>query len=381
MTLRNVVALCIALVSAGSAIARDQILKPEQTRPWVNQRYILGLVTNEDGLDVFWIQRNELVDPLRARVLRTRLTAEGLLRGPAALIWDHERSYWNAVHGDGPFAQALWTDQRDTLLVSPVLERGLQFPEGKFVASFADDPRLVCAGSRCVASWETAGERTGVILDSQSNTISAPFFFPYGGGPMSMTVDEGGIFFVHHRFGELRAARIGYDEGIRYDVSVAATDPATPISVAFDGSRHLVAYIERSVEPPQVHAVVISDAGAVSSPVTLMHANDPRTDLVSIALAWNGTSFLLAGGYNNGFGIGFVRRFDAELGPLDPLPVNAGVAFRSPQIQVIGTNFAIGWDSAFSGLEPLITIVSSEGEISQPIGLEAVSRRRGALRP
>lgn len=372
MRILKVIAFSIATFISIFAVAGDLIANPDSPGRQ-DLRYIVGLVPNEEGFEAFWIHDNQFVNPvlpLYPRLLRTRFTAEGLVRESTLAI--REALGATKVDGQSPNLQVLWTVGR-ALVVSPIVDGVLKFPEGKFVAAYADFPDLICHRSECVASWNIGNVvRQAVVLDANGNPRSAPFSLPDGFPPSALTLDESGIFYVRHTIGELRAALISRDGTLKYDVSLTRNLPLRPATVAtaFNGSRHVVVFVEPATNSLPVRAVAVSDNGSISEPITLIR--DQKTDLVLFALAWNGNSYLLAGSSPS-----FIQRFDAELLPIDPSPRSVSVLLGAPrQIRVVGTSFAIGWN----GFAPFVTVVSADGQISPPTAVDALPRRRNAVR-
>lgn len=367
---RNVAAVVATLISI-FAVACDLIANPDSgIRP---APHIVGLVSNNDGFDVFWLRPNQSVAPVTSYdpwLLRTKFTAEGLVREPTSVI----RKGLDAISVDGesPNLQVLWTVGR-ALVVSPIMDGVLKFPEGKFVAAYADYSSLICQRSECLASWNIGNViRQAVVLDANGSPRSTPFSLPDGFPPSALTLDESGIFYVRHTIGELRAALISRDGTLKYDVILTRNLPLRPATVAtaFDGLRHVVVFVEPATNSMPVQAVAVSDNGLISEPITLIR--DQKTGPVLFALAWNGNSYLLAGGSPP-----FIQRFDAGLLPIDPSPRSVSVLLGVPQqIRVIGGSFAIGW----SGFAQFVTVVSPDGQISPPTAVDALPRRRSPVR-
>jgi hypothetical protein len=368
----------VALLNA--AIVGNSVFSPDTSRPFLDLRFIVAVAPQADGFNVYWVHANELVSPYQPRLLVTEITSDGRLRATPTVVRDYEGSSGIKVAGDGALLQTLWTDSR-TLRASPISNGILKFPDGKFVASWADYPSLTCHRMNCLASWETASIRTAVILDSDSNFVGAPFDLPSGFAPESLTLDEKGIFYVRHTLGELRGAMISSDGTVKHDAFIKEDEPLValeprPVAVAFDGSRHVVVFLEHSAESSEVRAVVISEDGSASLPIILFRG-ESTIQITTLEFAWNGSSYLLAGGYVNGLRSPFLYRFDEKLRLLDTVLLPAGAErLGPPQIQVLGSNFLFAW----SGLKAYVAVMSADGQISQPVAVDALERRRAVRR-
>lgn len=350
-------------------------LEPQSTRGPMDMRDVVGVVPHAAGIDVYWQRTNEFDTPVRTRLMRTSASTDGTSRLSRVVI--HEFDDWGSarVDGQGTNVQAVWTTFSGDIMASPVVNDALKYPEGKLVSPFGDYPAVTCHASECAVIFSFAGAQTAVILDADSN-VAGSFTLPDGFHPQDVSFSEQGLFFVRHQLKEVRAALVRRDGNVQYDIALADADPpafhAGPLAIAPNGAQHVVAFVDYAPEPDEVHAITISDDGTTSTPVRLLQTErhpDLPTNVSALSLAWNGTTYVLGGGYV--IGASFLMRFDSAFRPLDAQP-QRGPDQPWATVHGDGQNFVIVW----SAPKPYLTILSANGEMTSRLELDPMPRRR-----
>jgi hypothetical protein len=348
--------------------------EPHSSRPLLDMRDVVGVMPQAAGIDVYWQRTNELETPIRPKLMRTTASTDGTSRLSRVLI--HELEWGSSrVDGEGSHVQAIWTTYAGNIMASPVVDGALKYPEGKLVSPFGSYPALTCHASECAVIYTFAGAQRATILDADSN-VAGSFPLPDGFQPQGVSFSERGLFFVRHQLNQVRAALVRRDGSVQYDVAIADADPrafhAGPLAIATRGAEHVVAFVDYAPEPDEVHAVTISGDGTRSEPVRLLRTErqpDLPSNVSSLSLAWNGTTYLLGGGYV--IGAPFLMRFDSAFRPLDAEPQRGG-GMPVVSVHPDGQRFVIVWIAP----RPYLTILSPNGEMTPQLDLDPMPRRR-----
>jgi len=371
--MKTILALLLSLTA--SLTAEDRLPAPHSTRGLYDFRDVVGVVPQAEGIDVYWQHTNEFEEPVVPKLMRTTVSSDGTSRLSRVLIHEFEGATSRGVAGEGTNVQALWMTFPDGIFASPVVNGALKYPEGKLVASFGDYPGMTCHASECAVIYSLSGKQHATILDADSNAVSS-FPLPDGFFPQGIAFSEQGLFFVRHQLTEVRAALVRRDGSVQYDVAIADADPgafhAGPLAIARNGARHVVAFVDYAPEPDEVHAITISADGTFSAPVRLLRTvrhPDLPANVGALSLAWNGTTYVLGGGYV--IGAPFLMRFDSAFRPLDAEPQRgAGVPWAT--LHADGQRFVIIWSAPM----PFLTVLSPNGEMTPALHLDPVPRRR-----
>ena len=338
----------------------------------MEMRDVVGVVTSDDHVDVYWLYTNELVAPIRSTLYRSRVSADGSSRLSTTRIHRFDGDVAARVSGAGANVQVLWNGS-SRIMVSPLEGDALKYPYGKPIA-FGLYAALHCHATECVAVYDVSGTQMAAILDSDSNVVSGPFALPSGWHPLAILFDERGIFFVRHTLNELRAALVRRDGSVQYDVRLASADPrafhAAHPGVTTNGSGYVVAFAEFTTAPDELHAVTIGSNGSVSAPTRLLQAEEHRdlpNNIGGLSLASNG-SFLLGGSYV--IGRPFLVRLGASL-------QREGAVVRGDATSTVhphpdGSSFVVVWHAA----SPYVTILRADGSSTAPVSLVPAPRRR-----
>ncbi len=366
--------LTVLLSLAVPLIGQNRIAPaPHSTRGPIDMRDVVGVVPHAAGIDVYWQRTNEFDTPVRAKLMRTTVSTDGTSRLSRVLIGELE---WGSarVDGEGTNVQAVWTTVSGNIMASPVVHDALK-PEGKLVSPFGSFPAFSCHASECAVIYGLSGVQRATILDADSNVIGS-FTLPDGFHPLSVSFSDRGLFFVRHQLTQARAALVRRDGSVQYDVAIADAEPlkfhAGPLAIAANGAQHVVAFVDYAPEPDEVHAITISDDGTMSEPVRLLHTErhpDLPANVGSLSLAWNGTTYVLGGGY--GIGAPFVVRFDSAFRPLDEEP-QRGDSPSGASVHAVGERFVIIW----SVRKPYLTMLLPNGEMTPRLELDPMPRRR-----
>ena len=375
MAMKTIFALLLSLTVPLTA-ANHVALKPHSSRALVDMRFVVGVVPDATGIDVYWERTNELETPVRSVLMRTTVSTNGTSRLSRVLIHQFEEgAFPGRVDGQGANVQAVWTSSSGGIMASPIVNGALKYPEGKLVTPFGSFPDIACHATECAVIHSFAGAQTATILDADSN-VAGSFTLPAGFHPQHVSFSEQGLFFVRHQLQQVRAALVRRDGSVQYDVDVADADPAAfhagPLAVAQNGAQHAVAFIDYAPEPDEVHAVTISADGTMSEPVRLFQSErhpDMPGNVSFLSLAWNGTSYVLGGGHV--IGTSFLQRFDSAFHPLDAEPLR-GPAVPWPSAHADGHSFVIVW----SAPRPYLTLLTPDGEMTQRLEIDPAPRRR-----
>jgi hypothetical protein len=368
--------LALLLSLTLSLAAENRIApKPHSTRGPIDFRDVVGVVPHAAGIDVYWQRTNEFEALIRPKLMRTTVSTDGTSRLSRVLIHELDEMEWGArVDGEGTNVQAIWTSF-DTIMASPVVNDALKYPEGKVVAPHGNYATINCHASECAVVYSFAGGQSATILDADSNVVGS-FMLPEGFHPQNVSFSDQGLFFVRHQLKQVRAALVRRDGSVQYDVAIADADPlkfhAGPLAIAANGAQHVVAFVDYAPEPDEVHAITISDDGTMSEPVRLLHTErhpDLPANVGSLSLAWNGTTYVLGGGY--GIGAPFVMRFDSAFRPLDAEP-QRGDSPSGASVHAAGERFVIIWPAR----KPYLTILLPNGEMTPRLELDPTPRRR-----
>ncbi len=368
--------LTVLLSLAVPRIGQNRIAPaPHSTRGPIDMRDVVGVVPHAAGIDVYWQRTNEFETLIRPKLMRTTVSADGISRLSRVLIQDLDETEWGArVDGEGTNVQAIWRSS-DNIVASPVVNDALKYPEGKLVSPYGDYATINCHASECAVIYSFSDAQTATILDADSNVVGS-FTLPSGFHPQNVSFSDRGLFFVRHQLTQARAALVRRDGSVQYDVAIADAEPlkfhAGPLAIAANGAQHVVAFVDYAPEPDEVHAITISDDGTMSEPVRLLHTErhpDLPANVGSLSLAWNGTTYVLGGGY--GIGAPFVVRFDSAFRPLDEEP-QRGDSPSGASVHAVGERFVIIW----SVRKPYLTMLLPNGEMTPRLELDPMPRRR-----
>lgn len=367
------------LLLAALSVAAQRAPRLESTRPPLDLRDVVGVVPHPDRIDFYWLHTDERIEPVRPRLYRTVISADGLARLSTTLVRQFDEPVAVSVSGDGANVQLMWSNWR-ALLVSPLVDgTAVKYPQGKAVAFYALYAGMSCHGAECAVTYDQAGARMAAIVDADGGVVSGPFALPSGTYPMNALFDERGIFFLRHTLTELRAALVARDGSVRYDVPVAAADPrafhAVMPGVTRSGSRYVVAFAEFGRRPVEVHTVTVADDGTVGAPVPLLQTN-PHQDLgnnvAAVALAWNGSRYLA--GVGHVIGAPLLAPFDAAFHPAGE-PIR-GEGLPSTLGHPDGSSFVLLWRTP----RPYVTILKADGSMTPRLEVAVSPARRRAIR-
>ncbi len=188
-----------------------------------------------------------------------------------------------------------------------------------------------------------------------------------------MILNERGIFYVRHVFKEVRAALIGRDGLVQYDVRITDADPmkfeTSPLAVAFDGSSHVLAFRKDGRRDGEVRMVKIAADGSLSADVKILDPDPRGQSLAMMSLAWNGETFVLAGGYVF-VGYEFLLRLDGNFAPAASQTTAPAFAFP---LRTIGKDilFGLSHDNRAS-----VFLLREDGRMTAPVLLREPGRRR-----
>jgi hypothetical protein len=350
----------ILLVLAPALLGQARLLgergpRPGSSRPLEEMRYVVGVVTFEDRIDVYW--------------LHTSVKADGTSRLSPRRIHSFDDQVSAGVSGAGANVQAIWSDGSG-IRVSPIQGDALKYPQGKLVA-FGNFPGIECHATECAAVYDVSNTQLAAILDSDGNLTSGPFPLPSGFHPLRILFDERGIFFVRHNLSHLRAALVRRDGSVQFDVRLASAHPG----VTTNGSEYVVAFVEFGTSPDELQTVTVAGDGSVSAPRRLMqveeHADLPN-NFAGASLASNGSRFLLGGSYV--IGRPFLVSLDASLQQNGPLFRRDAIPYvhRHPD----GSSFVIVWHTQ----SPYLTILRADGSMTAPVSIVPQKSRRRAVR-
>jgi hypothetical protein len=349
--------------------------KPQSSRGPIDMRDVVGVVPHAAGIDVYWQRTNEFETPLRPKLMRTTVSADGISRLSRVLIQELDEMEWGSrVDAEGANVQAIWRSSGN-IVASPIVNDAMKYPEGKLVSPYGDYATINCHASECAVIYSFSDAQTATILDADSNVVGS-FTLPSGFHPQNVSFSDQGLFFVRHQLKQARAALVRRDGSVQYDVAIADAEPlkfhAGPLAIVRNGAQHVVAFVDYAPEPDEVHAITIADDGTMSEPVRLLqterHADLPA-NIASLSLAWNGTTYLLGGGYV--IGAPFVMRFDSAFRPLDAEPQRGGGLPRA-SVHADGESFVIIWTAP----KPYLTILAPNGEMTPRLELDPMPRRR-----
>ncbi|HYK05941.1 MAG TPA: hypothetical protein VE974_29630 [Thermoanaerobaculia bacterium] len=372
----------VVLVLAPALLGQERLLgergaRRESSRPLEDMRYVVGLVTFADRIDVYWLHTDERAATVRSTLYRTSLKADGSTRLTTTRIHAFDDNVSASVSGAGGNVQALW-NAGSGIMVSPIQGDALKYPQGKLVA-FGNYAGIQCHATECVAVYDVSNMQLAAILNSDGSVTSGPFPLPSGFHPLRIEFDERGIFFVRHNLTQLRAALVRRDGSVQYDLRLASADPrafhTTHPGVTTKGSDYVVAFVEFGTAPDELHAVTVAGDGSVSAPKRLMQVEEHRdlpNNFAGASLAFNGSRFLLGGFYV--IGRPFLMSLDASL-------QQTGSLFRRDAIPSVhrhpdGTSFILLWHAP----SPYVTILRADGSMSAPISMVPPKPRRRAVR-
>lgn len=368
--MRQTLALVCAL-TAFAALGNDRRDAREHTsRPLLHMRYIVGIVPAGDATDVYWESMNELVHPAHTVLFRTRIGRDGVPQGATMVVRENDDHSMTTVSSTSSSAVAMWSTEYR--IVASRLEGGrLIHPEGKFIAH-GMYPSMTCTAAECVVAWGS-GPRGAAILDSDANMVSGPFVLPEGWSPSRMLLDERGIFYVRHTGGVIRAALINRDGTVQYDVPIAETARlelnASPFGIVFNGSHHVLAFVDKESNGGEIQVVKIAPEGTLSGEVKVGDVDPRGYGLHSLSLAWNGETYLLAGRYVHGYP--FAVRLDADFLPTAEQPPAA--VREAFVLRTIGEDFLMG---SSSDNRASVFVVKADGQATPPVLLREPGRRR-----
>lgn len=350
----------------------EPTVRPDTSRPLMDMRDVIGLVTSDDHIDVYWLHTNELEDPARSIFYRTRISADGAARLGTTRIHQFDGGVNAHVTGAGANVQVIWTGNEGTR-VSPIEGDALKYPLGKRLP-FSDYVSIFCRATECLATYAVSGTPMAVLLDSDGNMAGIPFNLPHGFAPMRIVFDERGIFFVRHDHNELRAALIGRDGRVQFDVRLAAANPrafhSSIPAVTTNGVDYVVAFVEFGTTPDELHAVTVTIDGRVTAPTRLMQLEEHRdlpNNFGAASIAANGSRFLLGGYYV--IGRPFLTTLDAAMQPTGSRRTDA---IPSVHAHPDGSSFIVIWQTP----SPYVTIVRADGSMTAPVPIVPLPRRR-----
>jgi hypothetical protein len=345
----------------------------DSSRPLEDMRYVVGLVTFENHLDVYWMHVDERVPEVRPTLYRTSVSADGRMRLGTRRIHTFDEYASVSVSGTGDNVQAQWNGNSG-IRVSPIEGDALKYPQGIWVAS-GNYSGIQCHATECAVIYEASNMQQAVILDRDSKIASGPFPLPPGFHPMRILFDERGLFFVRHNLTQLRAALVRRDGSVQFDVRLAAADPrafhTTDPGVTTNGSGYVVAFTEFATAPDELHSVTVGSDGSVSAPKRLMQLEEHRdlpNNFGGASLAFNGSRFLLGGFYV--IGRPFLMSLDASLQQTGHLRRTDAIpsVHRHPD----GSSFVILWHAR----SPYLTILRADGSMTAPVPIVPPARRR-----
>jgi hypothetical protein len=152
--------LAILCVLAAVAAFGKERREPgaDTSRPLMHFRYIVGVVPAGEATDVYWESENELVEPTRSVLFRTRIGADGLPQGSTTVVRETEGYAGSSVGSTGSSAMAMWKSDYYEIRASPLVDGRLLYPEGKFIADglYAG---MQCAADECLVGWDS-GKQT-----------------------------------------------------------------------------------------------------------------------------------------------------------------------------------------------------------------------------
>jgi len=369
--MRRTLALLCAFTAVAAFGKEPRIPREDSSRPLLHMRYIVGVVPVGDATDVYWESMNELVEPVHTVLFRTRIGRDGVPQGATTVVRENDDYSMTTVGSTGSSAIAMWTT--NYRLVASRLEGGrLMYPEGKFIAHgmYAG---MTCGPAECLVGWTSGSARMFAILNSEADVVSGPFVLPDGWSPSRTLWNERGIFYVRHTSGMVRAALIRRDGTVQYDVPILETVPmelnATPFGVAFDGSHHVLAFLDKEGDGGEIRVVRIAADGTLSGEIKVRNAEPRGYGLSSLSLAWNGETYLLGGSYVIGYP--FLVRLDAAFAPTAEQP--AAAMRGSYLLRTIGEDFLMGSSANNSAS---VFVVKADGQTTPPVLWREPGRRR-----
>ncbi|MEA2462328.1 MAG: hypothetical protein QOJ98_75, partial [Acidobacteriota bacterium] len=149
---RALILLVLAPVLLGQArLLGERAPGPDSSRPLEEMRYVVGVVTFEDRIDVYWLHTDERVSPVRSTLYCTSVKADGTSRLSPRRIHSFDDQVSAGVSGAGANVQAIWSDGSG-IRVSPIQGDALKYPQGKLVA-FGNFPGIECHATECAAVY------------------------------------------------------------------------------------------------------------------------------------------------------------------------------------------------------------------------------------
>jgi hypothetical protein len=370
---RVLILLVLAPSLLGEARRPSEGVRAEWSRPLLEMRDIVGVVTFTDRVDVYWLHTNELIQPVRSTLYRSSVSADGSMRLGTTRIHAFEEQVSARVSGVGANVQVLWSE-RTGIYVSPVAGDTLKYPLGKRIASGLY-PVFRCHATECAAVYDASSTQMAAVIDRDGNLVSGPFALPHGFHPLQMLFDERGIFFVRHDLSQMRAALVRRDGSVHFDVRIAAANPrafhATHPAVTTTGADYVVAFVEFGTAPDELQVVTVGSNGSVSAPRRLMQLEEHRdlpNNFGGAALASSGSRFLLGGTYV--IGTPFLATLDASLQLTGPVLRTDAIPSVHPHPD--GSSFVLVW----SAQSPYVTILRADGSMTAPVSLMPLPRRR-----
>jgi hypothetical protein len=366
--LAAVLALAIAVHPAGPAVESNY-------PPPTDSSWLRTIVPRADGFDAYWFRHNELREPAVTRLLRTSLDLDGRIAAPTTLVAAPADRQLSTGAG---LPLAYWMTEERTLFAAP-LSAGVPPPGGgMLIATLAEYPSIHCEESACFARWSTLnGTSRGAFLDHSGNIVNGPFPMPgayYEIFPMALDA-EGAAMIAASGANKFSVVRILRDGTVRTNLPFLDHAVYTTAAVTHDGERAVVAYIPRPWpdEPSSlaISALAVSPDGTIENLGTLF-APEGALHLTGLSIAWNGTHYLLVGGYVDPSYVPrlYAVELDRQLQVVAAANVAAQFSYGAGfQVVPNGDRFAIGW----SYLKPMATIYHA-GSLSTPVILEDVPR-------